>query len=62
MKNYQKEPKKEVPGGKESIPLLDFKVFDELELKTAIAHILRECKDCKEDHTEDCIINIIRNC
>ena len=62
MKNYQKEPKKEVPNGKDNIPLLDFKVFDELELKTAIAHILKECKDCKEDHTEDCIINVIRNC
>lgn len=62
MKNYQKEPKKEVPGGRDNIPLLDFKVFDELELQTAVAHILKECKDCKEDHTEDCIINVIRNC
>ncbi len=27
-----------------------------------IAHILKECKDCKEDHVENCIINVIRNC
>lgn len=62
IKNYQQEPKKEVPGGTEHIPTTDFKVFDEIELETAIAHILKECKDCKEDHTEDCIINVIRNC
>lgn len=60
--NYKKEPKKEVPNGMEQIPTTDFKVFDETEMETAIAHILKECKDCKEDHTEDCIINVIRSC
>lgn len=60
--DYKKEPKKEVPDGMEKIPTADFKLFDETELETAIAHILKECKDCKEDHTEDCIINIIRSC
>lgn len=62
INNYKKEPKKEVPEGMEQIPVSDFKVFDEIELETAIAHILKECKDCKEDHTENCIINVIRNC
>lgn len=60
--NYQKAPQKEVPDGTDRVPTMDFKVFDETELETAIAHILKECKDCKEDHTENCIINIIRNC
>lgn len=62
IQNYKAEPKKEVPGGTEEIPFTDFKVFDEEDLETAIAHILKECKDCKEDHTENCIINVIRNC
>ena len=62
IKNYKKAPQKEVPGGADNIPTTDFKVFDEEELETGIAHILRECKDCKEDHTENCIINVIRNC
>lgn len=62
IRDYMKEPKKEVPGGTDKIPVTDFKVFDETELETAIAHILKECKDCKEDHTENCIINVIRNC
>lgn len=62
IENYRKEPKKEVPDGTERIPVSDFKVFEEEELEIAIAHILKECKDCKEDHTENCIINVIRNC
>lgn len=62
ISNYMNEPKKEVPGGTDNIPVTDFKVFDETELETAIAHILKECKDCKEEHTEDCIINVVRNC
>ena len=45
--NYQVAPKKEVPEGMEHIPTMDFKVFDEPELETAIAHI---------------IINVIRSC
>lgn len=59
---YRKEPQKEVPDGVKRIPVTDFKVFDEIELETAIANILKECKDCKEEHTENCIINVIRNC
>lgn len=60
--DYQKEPRKEVPGGVENIPVMDFKAFEQTDLEIAIAHILKECKDCKEDHVEDCIINVIRNC
>lgn len=62
ISDYKKAPKKEVPGGTSNIPTTDSRVFDEVALETAIAHILKECKDCKEDHTEDCIINVIRNC
>ncbi|MDE5819036.1 MAG: hypothetical protein K2N41_09285 [Lachnospiraceae bacterium] len=62
IKEYQKKPQKEVPSGTERIPTMDYKAFDEVELEIAIAHILKECKDCKEDHVEDCIINVIRNC
>lgn len=62
VRNYQKAPQKEVPDGVKRIPVTDFKAYDEEELEIAIAHILKECKDCKEDHTENCIINVIRNC
>lgn len=62
VENYKQAPKKNVPGGVRNIPTTDFKVFENVELETAIAHILKECKDCKEDHTQNCIINVIRNC
>lgn len=62
VRDYIREPKKEVPGGASHIPTTDFKLFDEVYLEAGIAHILKECKDCKGDHTEDCIINVIRNC
>ncbi len=62
INNYIKEPKRDVAQGMEHIPTMDFKVFDEVELETAIAHILKECKDCKEEHADDCIINVIRSC
>lgn len=62
VRDYREKPKKEVPQGTERIPTMDFKVFDELELEIGIAHILKECKDCKENHTENCIINVLRNC
>lgn len=62
ISDYKKAPQKEVVNGMEKIPITDFKLFDETELETAIAHVLKECKDCKEDHTEDCIINVIRSC
>lgn len=60
--DYIRKPKKEVADGVSHIPVTDFKVYDEVELETAIAHILKECKDCKEEHTQDCIINVIRGC
>lgn len=62
ISDYKKAPKKEVPDGTSKIPTMDLRSFNEIEVETAIAHILKECKDCKEDHTENCIINVIRNC
>mgnify|MGYP007110292151 CR=1 FL=1 len=62
IRNYQREPRKMVPDGTKNIPVLDYKTFSEPELEIAIAHILKECRDCREDHVEDCIINVIRNC
>lgn len=62
IRDYQREPKKMVPDGTKNIPVLDYKTFSEPELEIAIAHILRECRNCREDHVEDCIINVIRNC
>lgn len=57
-----KEENTYVQDGAENIPLTDFKVFDTEQLEEAIAHILKQCKSCKEYHFDNCVINIIRNC
>lgn len=62
ISDYKREPKRDVPKGMKCIPTTDFKMFDEVELEEAIAHILKECKDCKEEHSDNCIINVIRSC
>lgn len=62
IQDFKREPKKEVPGGLSQVPTMDARLFDEVELEVATAHILKECKECKEDHTDDCIINVLRHC
>lgn len=51
-----------VENGSEKIPVTDFKMYNEEEFEKGIAHILRQCRSCKENHFENCIINIIRSC
>lgn len=50
-----------VQNGVETIPH-DLRSFDNDAALDAIAHILRQCKSCEEDHFEDCLINVIRSC
>ena len=49
-------------NGCEQIPYTDFKVYNEEDFEAGIAHILKICRSCKEDHFDNCIVNIIRNC
>lgn len=51
-----------VQNGSDDIPYTDFKVYNEEEFERGIAHILKMCKSCRENHFDNCIINIIRNC
>ncbi|KQB78577.1 hypothetical protein AK964_07855 [Clostridium butyricum] len=51
-----------VLDGYKNIPLMDTKVYDELMVIEGIADILKTCKNCSENHYENCIINILRNC
>lgn len=51
-----------VENGSDNIPFMDFKVYNEEEFESGIAHILKMCRSCQENHYENCIINIIRNC
>lgn len=51
-----------VMDGCNNIPLHDSKIFDTELLVHAIANILKQCKSCKEDHYENCLINVMRSC
>ena len=51
-----------VENGSDNIPVADMKFYNEEDLEQGIAHILKQCKSCKENHYDNCIVNIIRNC
>lgn len=51
-----------VVDGQQNIPFFDLKMYDEETFIKGIAHILKMCKSCSENHFDNCIINIVRNC
>lgn len=52
-----------VEDGCEDIPPFDIRGgYDEFDVLHAIAHLLLQCRGCKEDHFENCVINVIRSC
>ncbi|MDD3139372.1 MAG: hypothetical protein PHX08_10425 [Lachnospiraceae bacterium] len=52
-----------VAEGFQEIPEIDIRGgYDEYDVLHGIAHILLQCRSCKKDHYEDCILNVIRSC
>lgn len=51
-----------VENGTENLPVMDTKIYCNENLIQGIGHILKQCKSCSEQHFDNCIINIIRNC
>jgi len=51
-----------VIDGFKNIPLSDIKSYDQEKLIIAIADILHLCSSCRENHYENCIVNILRSC
>lgn len=50
-----------VENGVQNIPHMDMKHYDKDRALHAIAHILRQCKCCQQDHFDQCLINTIRS-
>jgi hypothetical protein len=50
-----------IPNGLKMIPTKDYKVYDTDFVATALAVINHECKNCMDNHDDNCIINIIRS-
>lgn len=60
--NCFKEKVTYVIDGAENIPTMDTKLYNNEDVIYGIANILKQCKSCKEDHYDNCIINVIRSC
>ena len=48
--------------GDEKIPFTDFKLYYEEEMAKGIAHTLKMCRSCSEEHYDQCLISVLRNC
>ena len=51
-----------IVNGFENIPPCDIRGgYDEDNVLNVIAHLLVQCKSCKEEHYDNCLINIVRS-
>lgn len=51
---------KSINDGIKLIPKNDMKIYEENALAKSIACICRLCKECKENHNENCIVSLAR--
>lgn len=51
-----------VMDGMKNIPVTDVRIYDKGNIANGIVDILKTCKNCKENHFENCIVNILRSC
>ncbi len=52
-----------VENGMDNIPPSGIRGgYDEFNVLHAISHLLSQCRSCKQDHIDDCIINVVRSC
>lgn len=49
-----------IADGENLIPKDDFKYYDEKVIGRGIANICRLCKECNENHSENCVIALTR--
>lgn len=50
-----------IENGAQMIPRIDLKVYDEDALKEALLEILMQCQNCRDNHDEDCVVNLVRS-
>jgi hypothetical protein len=49
-----------IKNGTKLIPRNDMKVYEENAVAKSIAGVCKLCKECKENHSEDCIVSLSR--
>lgn len=52
----------DIPGARELIPAGDFRPRYAEQLAPGIAATCRQCKECRDNHSPDCIIALVRTC
>lgn len=50
-----------IPNGIKMVPFQDFKVYESSDVAMALAGINLECKNCMDNHDDNCVVNIIRS-
>lgn len=50
-----------IPDGIKLVPTRDYKLYDADMVATALASINNECKNCMDNHDDNCVVNIIRS-
>ncbi len=50
-----------IPGGSRHIPRRDFKAYYQSDLLLALAEVLLQCQGCRDNHEEECVINVTRS-
>ena len=52
-----------IKGWYKDIPSFDINgSYEKHDALEAIAHTLQQCKSCRDNHTSDCLVNIVRIC
>lgn len=49
-----------IPNGHQMVPLDDMKLYREDQITDAIAQVCKVCHECKNRHTEDCLVSMVR--
>lgn len=60
VKNIKDNTTSSIDDGESLIPKYDFKYYDEKVIARGIANICRLCKECNENHNENCVIALTR--
>lgn len=60
VENIKDKSIKSIEDGENLIPKDDLKYYDEKIIARGIANICKLCKDCNENHSENCVIALTR--
>lgn len=51
----------DIPGASKLIPTSDFKHYYPETIAPAIAESCRQCRECRDNHSNDCVISLVRS-